>query len=77
MPLEQPIAMRSSRDITNNPEWIAEQVDRLLGFEVLTKLLTADPRPIPPGSLADKIGVYKGYSHSILSDISTRKLNGQ
>ena len=77
MPLEQPIAMRSSRDITNNPDWIAEQVDRLLGFEVLCKLLTADPRPSPPGSLADKIGVYKGYSHSILSDISTRKLNGQ
>jgi hypothetical protein len=76
MPLGQPTAMRSSRDITNNPDWISEQVDRLLGFEVLCKLLTADPRPIPPGSLADKIGVYKGYSHTILSDIRTRQLNG-
>lgn len=75
MPREQPIAMRSSQDITNNPEWIALQTDRLLGFEVLTKLVTSDPRPIPPGSLADKIGMHKGYSHTILSDIRTRQLN--
>jgi hypothetical protein len=68
--------MRSSRDITNNPEWIAEQTDRLLGFEVLTKLLTSDPRPIAPGFLADKIAMHKGYSHKILSDIRTRQLNG-
>lgn len=77
MPMAQPIDMPSSQDITESPVWMAEQVDRLLGFEVLTKLVTSDPRPIPPGSLADKIGVYKGYSHTILSEIRTRQLNGQ
>lgn len=65
--------MPLSQDITTNPEWLSEQIDRLLGFECLIKTLYADPTPIPPALLADKIGVNKGYPNSIISNISQQK----
>jgi len=64
--------MQASRDITTHPEWLDEQIDRLIGFEVLHKALSADPTPIPPSLLADKIGCYKGFSHNVLTKIAQR-----
>lgn len=57
-------------DVTTDPIWKAEQMDRLLGFEVLKKVCTGDPDPIPPLLLADKIGVNKGFSFDMLENIS-------
>jgi len=67
--------MPNSRDITYNRDWVAEQVDRLLGFEVLKKACTADPLPIPPALLADKIGLNKGFSYNLISKINNRQAN--
>lgn len=44
-------------------------MDRLLGFEVLHQVITANPDTMPPAELGDKIGVYKGYSFEILRKI--------
>ena len=65
---------RSESDITLNPEWQAEQMDRLLGFEILTRALTARYHPIPPELLADKVGANKGLTNSIIVKIQ-RNLN--
>jgi hypothetical protein len=65
---------RSEIDITLDPEWQAEQMDRLLGFEILTRTLRAQYQPIPPEVLADKIGMDKGFTHQIIKQLQ-RKLN--
>ena len=65
---------RSESDITLNPEWQAEQMDRLLGFEILTRTLTAQYQPINPELLADKIGAHKGVAYTIVQNLQ-RKLN--
>jgi hypothetical protein len=67
--------MRPSTDITTDAAWIDEQVDRLLGFEVLTKAISGNPSPMPPALLADKIGTYKGFPHSVINEVS-RKAHG-
>jgi hypothetical protein len=61
-------------DPTLDPVWQAEQMDRLLGFEILTRTLHASYQPIEPELLADKIGATKGYSFNLLKSIS-RRLN--
>jgi len=60
-------------DVTSDPAWKDEQMDRLLGFEILKKICMADPDPIPPALLADKIGLNKGFSYVMIESIS-RKL---
>jgi hypothetical protein len=64
----------SESDPTLNPEWQAEQMDRLLGFEILTRTLHATYQPLEPELLADKIGANKGYPFKILQNIK-RRLN--
>lgn len=65
--------MKSS-DITLDPKWQAEQMDRLLGFEILTRSLTAQYQPMSPELLADKIGAHKGIAFTIIQNLQ-RKLN--
>ncbi len=64
----------SEGDITLNPVWQAEQMDRLLGFEILTRTLTAQYQPISPELLADKIGAHKGLAFTIVQNLQ-RKFN--
>lgn len=61
-------------DITLDPEWQAEQADRLLGFEILSRACTATYQPIDPVLLSDKIGATKGFSFKIIKNLS-RRLN--
>lgn len=68
--------MQCSPDVTTDPVWVAEQMDRLLGFEVLNMAVSGDPTPIAPHVLADKIGVYKGLPHRIITGIASRFNNG-
>jgi hypothetical protein len=63
---------RSESDITLNPEWQAEQMDRLLGFEILTRALQARYHPVPPELLADKVGANKGFANNIIVKIQRR-----
>lgn len=68
-----PIGMNSSgTDLTTDPVWQAEQMDRLLGFEILTRTLAAKYQPIEPEVLADKIGAHKGLSHLIIQGLRLR-----
>jgi hypothetical protein len=66
--------MHSPNDKSLDPEWQAEQTDRLLGFEILTRTLTARYQPISPQDLSEKIAANKNYSYSILQSIR-RKIN--
>lgn len=73
--VEPPIGMKSSEsDITLDPQWQAEQMDRLLGFEILTRSLNAQYQPISPELLSDKIGAHKGFAYTIVQNLQ-RKLN--
>jgi hypothetical protein len=56
-------------DITLDPRWLEEQSDRLLGFEVLTRVLAARYQPMSPEVLSDKVGLDKGFAFSVLKSI--------
>jgi len=56
-------------DITIDPEWQAEQVDRLLGFELLQQAIHARYQPIDAAHLADKVALDKGMAYRIVQSI--------
>jgi hypothetical protein len=60
-------------DPTLDPVWQAEQMDRLLGFEILTRVLSASYQPVAPELLADKVGANKSFSNKIIVGLQ-RKL---
>lgn len=64
----------SEPDITLDPGWQADQMDRLLGFEILTRTLSARYQPLEPEELADKVGSHKGLAHLIVQSVQ-QKLN--
>lgn len=59
-------------DPSTDPVWLAEQMDRLLGFEVLTRTLRAQYQEMKPEVLADKIGAHKGIAYSITESIKAK-----
>lgn len=61
--------MSKLTDITNDPKWIDEQLDRLLAFEVLHMAATMRQTPLTPAELGDKIGIHKGFSHQVIENI--------
>ena len=64
----------SERDCTLDPAWLESQMDRLLGFEILTRTLNGIYQPMQPEVLSDKIGADKGVTHKIVKQIQ-RSLN--
>ncbi len=65
------------KDITTDPVWIEEQVDRLSGWEYLNRRLRHQmDKPMRPQDLCDKIGVHKGYIHEIIKSLA-KKLNAK
>lgn len=82
MPLEQPIDTPIVQntpfddDPCSDPQWIQDQQDRLLGYEILMKAITADPTPMSPGEMSDRIGLNKGFSYGVLTDVVKRMNHG-
>ena len=77
MTKEHLIAMLDKDDITLDPEWIKEQVNRLAGWEYLNRCVTHELGiPMAPQELCDKIGVYKGYIHGISKSVK-KQLNAK
>jgi len=64
----------SDTDPSVDADWQAEQTDRLLGFEVLQRVMRADYHPVNADALADKVGIDKNLTHRILENLR-RKLN--
>ena len=52
-------------------------MDRLLGFEILTRALAGCYQPVPPELLADKVGAGKGFSNRIIVDVKRRYSYGK
>ena len=61
---------------TMQPAWLNEQMDRFLGFEILTRTLRARYQPIEPESLADKIGADKGITHKVIKHLQRTLTHG-
>lgn len=62
----------TSSDITTDPKWIEEQIDRLLGWELLRRELMCDVTPVETIELCDSIGVNKGYVHTVLQSVKPK-----
>ncbi len=62
----------SEEDITLDEDWINEQVDRLLAWELMTRGLTLNTEEVPPEKLCDMIGVPKNYVFEVIKKISNR-----
>jgi hypothetical protein len=59
-------------DTTMDAAWQAENMDRLLGFEILSRTLRATFQPMAPELLADKVGMDKGMSFKMVKEIAGR-----
>jgi hypothetical protein len=60
---------------TLDREWLNEQTDRLLAFEMLRHALEARYQPVEPALLGDKIALDKGACHRITQAIQCRLTN--
>ena len=59
-------------DITLNEEWIQEQIDRLLSWEILVRGLTLNTEEIPAEKLCDMIGMPKNYVFEVIKKVSLK-----
>ena len=59
-------------DPSADPVWLGEQMDRLLGYEILVRSLRAEYQEMKPEVLADKIGAHKGISYAITESIKAK-----
>ena len=67
----------SPLDITLDPDFIDQQVDRLLSWEILQRYCNNQENiPMKPLDLCDKIGVNKGYVHQVITTVR-KKLNAE
>jgi len=53
-------------DVTLNQEWLDENTDRLLAWEIFRRGLMLDYSEIPSQKLCDKIGVPKNYVFNVI-----------
>jgi hypothetical protein len=60
------------QDITCDPEWLSQQTDRLLGFEVLYKGLTGYANNIQPSTICEKIGVHPTFTRGAVLSFVTK-----
>jgi hypothetical protein len=59
----------SEDDPTSNREWLAEQVDRLLGFEILHRSIHATYQPLEATALSDKTGIDRNAAKRIINNL--------
>lgn len=55
-----------AEDVTLNQEWLDENTDRLLAWELFKRGLMVDYSEIPSQKLCDKIGVPKNYVFNVI-----------
>lgn len=65
-------AMPRLQDTTCDPEWLSQQTDRLLGFEVLYKEVTGYADNIQPSAICEKIGVHPTFTHEAVLSFVTK-----
>ena len=68
--------MQHLPDITCNSKWVDQQIDRLLGFEVLYQELTGYPDSIAPSVICEKIGAHPTFTHTAILSFS-KKFNSK
>lgn len=66
----------TASDVTADPKWINEQIDRLLAWEVLQREFMGVSEPMEILHLCDSIGVNKGFVNNTLVSIR-KKLHGK
>ena len=69
---EKSYLIDSEEDITLDEDWINEQIDRLLAWELMTRGLSLNTEEVPPEKLCDMIGVPKNYVFEVIKKISNR-----
>jgi hypothetical protein len=67
----------SQQDLPLDQDFIDNQIDRLLGWEILQRYCNNQENlPIKPLDLCDRIGVNKGYVHQVIITVR-KKLNAE
>lgn len=67
--------MRHSRqegDITTDPEWLRESTDRLIGWELLQKVLGNSPGDMQEAELMEKIGAGRCFWYDMTRRLRNR-----
>lgn len=67
-------AIDTLRELVLDPDFIEEQVDRLLAWEIFVRYIKGeDQQFMNPSELCDRIGVHKWYINHLLEDIKKSK----
>ena len=70
--------MKPSRaDITTNPKWIAEQTDRLAGWELLQRHCGRGGHELSERVLTDKLAMPVSFWHGMIRQIKRRYPNAK
>ena len=73
MPTALPTDMtRTERDPTLDPKWLGENLDRMLGYEILQRSIRAEYQEMNPVQLEDAVGADYGLYTRIIN--KTRSL---
>ena len=59
-------------DTTTDEKWYNEQIDRLLGWELLRRELTCNVTPVEITELCDSIGVNRNYVNKVLMTVKPK-----
>lgn len=62
---------RQPRDPTLDPKWINENLDRMLGYEILQRSIRAEYHEMNPVQLEDAVGADYGLYARIIKKIRT------
>lgn len=58
-------------DITTSPDWLADQQDRLLAFEVFRAFVMADgEHQLEPDQISEKTTINRGFYRKVLENMS-------
>ena len=70
--------MKSSHaDITTDPKWIAEQTDRLAGWELLQRHCGRGGHELSERVLTDKLAMPVSFWHGMIRQIKRRHSNAK
>lgn len=58
---------RAERDPTLDPKWLGENLDRMLGYEILQRSFRSEYQEMNPVQLEDAVGVDYGFYARIIN----------
>lgn len=71
------VSAGSENDPTLNPQWLDEEKDRLLSWELFRRHVFRQREPMPPQELADRIGEHRAFVQNVIKSARRKALQSK